>query len=682
LIENNPNLTTLAGLSNLYLIGDDPVSPPPIVPGLVIRHNPMLSNIDALSSLRRALFVSIEDNTSLTTLNGLSSLTEIVGDLRIMSNPSLLEIGGFPSLRSMRGFLQIHGNISLISISGFKTLTTLSAIGIENNPKLVSITGFKSITTLDKKIIVNVYAAGSLAISGNNALTNLQGFSSLKNVSEMYIYVNDQLSNLDDLSSLRSIGSLFLAHNAALSNINALNRIDSIPGTLTIRNNDKLMDLNALSSLTYVGGLSIGENSSLTNINGLSKLKTIGNDQGLSIYDNAVLENVDGLSALTQVNAERPFFAIYFAQNPSLTNCCGLRPLLERLDELYTLDNLVSNGYVKIFENGGDCILTDILNCAGARVSGFSLIDQKTSAVIQHFENEITIDIAARKFANLLLEANTFPQQVGSVEFIFDGIISRTENGSPYQFILPTLSPGTHNVRVEVYSKAQKLGVKGVGRTATFKVINSATVISFDVVSLSRQTLMNLHDGDKINIKDPAFKTFLFRANTTPTFVHKVEFFLNNRRVAVENGSPYELLVSRPPGDYTLEAIPYARIRDNYYPGTSLKINFKLVSEDTDHFGQLVMNDLSNNESLLKAGEIPRVTIFPVPVDRELYVKIDDTTAIEPMITIRTIHGLTVYQDSYSKSQSINTLHLPTGVYYLQVAGNGGFHKVIRFIKK
>ena len=54
------------------------------------------------------------------------------------------------------------------------------------------------------------------------------------------------------------------------------------------------------------------------------------------------------------------------------------------------------------------------------------------------------------------------------------------------------------------------------------------------------------------------------------------------------------------------------------------------MSEDPGASGQFVMNELSNNESLPKAGESPGVTIFPVPVDNELHVKIDDTAGKDP----------------------------------------------------
>ena len=54
----------------------------------------------------------------------------------------------------------------------------------------------------------------------------------------------------------------------------------------------------------------------------------------------------------------------------------------------------------------------------------------------------------------------------------------------------------------------------------------------------------------------------------------------------------------------------------------------------------------------------------------------------DAMLTIRNMQGLTVYKDLYSKSSSISTMDLQPGVYLLQVTGNGGFQKVVKFIKK
>ena len=361
-----------------------------------------------------------------------------------------------------------------------------------------------------------------------------------------------------------------------------------------------------------------------------------------------------------------------------MTRCCGLKPLLEAMSS-YDPSSL----HIDISQNGGGCTVKDILACGLQKVLNFTLINYKTHEVIQNFQDEITIDLADPKFSHLLLQANTVPQQVGSVEFIFDGYIRRTENHFPYEFILPQLTPGTHTVRAEVYSKHQKKGEKGVGRTATFKVINSATIISFDVVNRFGQTLMSLHDGDKININDPAFKHFRFRANTVPDQVGRVDLYLNNRLVAVEHHFPYEVYGNPTPGDYTLEAIPYVKTTGHHaVAGTPLKISFKIVSENTISPSQLAVNDQQNVEGFRQASESAGVLIFPVPVDNELFVKIDDTAGKDAVLNILTIQGLSVYKGPYSKSSSISTADLKPGVYVLHVVGNNGFHRVVKFIKK
>ncbi len=332
------------------------------------------------------------------------------------------------------------------------------------------------------------------------------------------------------------------------------------------------------------------------NIDGLSSLNTfftLHGDKTLNIRNNAVLENVDGLSSIVNVPQGEGDTYINVTGNPKLTRCCGLQPLLDALSS-YDPSSL----HIDISQNGGGCTLQDILACGLQKVLNFTLINYKTHEVIQNFQDEITIDLADPKFSYLMLQANTAPQNVGSVEFIFDGHSSRIENQFPYEFTLPQLTPGTHTVRADVYSKHQKKGEKGIGRTATFKVINSAAIISFDVVNRFGQTLMNLHDGDKININDPAFKHFRFRANAVPDQVGRVDLYLNNRLVAVEHHFPYEVYGNPTPGDYTLEAIPYVKTTGHHdAAGTPLKISFKIVTGNTISPTQLAVNDQQNVES-------------------------------------------------------------------------------------
>ena len=667
-----------------------------------------ITNLNNLASLRKVSgVIRVENNPHLTTLDGLLALEAIGEDLPdanppsseapealiIVNNAGLLHCDGLSSLRSIKGGLRIDNNINLVSLNGFQNLFSASWIDVSDNSKLKEINGFGSIV----RIADGSNFPGRLTIRHNDLLSGLHGFSALTTAGDARILNNNRLSILDGFNSLTKInGYLELSGNGSLSDIVGFRNLTTIAGFsrfipssgLIISNNASLRSFTGLASLEIVTSdyyveVSIFDNRTLENIDGLASLTTIYGlyERKLNVKTNSALKNIDGLSSLTHMDAGPGPLFINVTQNPALTSCCGLQPLFNVYNGLNVFESLIANGNINVSRNGAGCTPYDILTCGSQRISGFTLMNHRTHAVIQSFQDEMTIDVADPKFSHLILHANTAPQQVGSVEFIFDGHIKRTENGFPYQFILPVLTPGTHTVRAEVYSKGKKQGVKGVGRTATFKVINSATVISFDVYSLSGQPLMTLHDGDKINIKDPAFKTFLIRANTTPTFVSKVEFFLNDRLAAVEIGFPYELLVNRPPGDYTLEAIPIISIRGNF-KGTSLKISFKIVSEDTGASGQIVMNDRSNNESLLKVGESPDITIYPVPVDNELFVKMDDTVGKDAIMSILTIQGVRVYEGTYAKSSSIRTDDLKPGVYVLQVVSNNGFHKVVKFIKK
>jgi hypothetical protein len=128
--------------------------------------------------------------------------------------------------------------------------------------------------------------------------------------------------------------------------------------------------------------------------------------------------------------------------------------------------------------------VNDILACPSQRILGFTLLNHQTHAIIQNFQDEIIIDLADPTSSHLMLQANTTPQQVGSVEFIFDENLRHTENRFPYEFVLPALSPGSHTLETKVYSMANKTGDQGIGLTATLTVINSAAVASFDVVDI------------------------------------------------------------------------------------------------------------------------------------------------------------------------------------------------------
>ena len=106
-------------------------------------------------------------------------------------------------------------------------------------------------------------------------------------------------------------------------------------------------------------------------------------------------------------------------------------------------------------------------------------------------------------FSYWALQANTSPQQVGSVEFRFDHKIKHTENVFPYTFELPHhLRLGAHTVVAKVYSESNRKGVEGIGRTATITIIKSSAVVSYDIVNTHGKFLRHLNEGDILDLHE------------------------------------------------------------------------------------------------------------------------------------------------------------------------------------
>ena len=174
-------------------------------------------------------------------------------------------------------------------------------------------------------------------------------------------------------------------------------------------------------------------------------------------------------------------------------------------------------------------------------VSSFSLINEKTGAVIQEFKDSLTLDLATLSLKHLAIQAHTFPEQVGSVEFSFDNKTKHTENVFPYIFTLPNhLMPGTHTVKADVYSEAHRKGEQGMGLTATVIVTNSIAVVSYDLVNTSGKFLRRLNEGDILYLDDLKAHGQTIVANTTGQ-IGSVKFSLNNKFFNLQNAFPYTL---------------------------------------------------------------------------------------------------------------------------------------------
>lgn len=223
-IVNNPKLASLDGLDKLVNVSPDPVLN---MTGVTISGNAILTNIDALSSLRtigRGAYVAltIYDNPMLNNVDGLISITSLNAGVTIASNARLENIDGLRNLTEIKsilaeprpsfnsGHLAIRDNPSLKNINGLSSLEILVAsesagVYIENNPLLTNIDGLSSLTA------INAENRASLAIAYNDNLKNLDGLRSLTSITwkqegSISIQSNPALENVDGLSSIRSLG--------------------------------------------------------------------------------------------------------------------------------------------------------------------------------------------------------------------------------------------------------------------------------------------------------------------------------------------------------------------------------------------------------------------------------------------------------------------------------------------
>ena len=141
--------------------------------------------MDNLTSLGKVSGVlRIENNPNLITLGGLSELASIGENLPsgnppeapealiIVNNASLLQCDGLSALHSITGGLRIDNNTNLVSLNGFQNLVSVSWIDVSDNSKLREINGLGSIVTIGDRPGI----PGRLTIRQNDRSRHSPGF--------------------------------------------------------------------------------------------------------------------------------------------------------------------------------------------------------------------------------------------------------------------------------------------------------------------------------------------------------------------------------------------------------------------------------------------------------------------------------------------------------------------------
>ena len=189
------------------------------------------------------------------------------------------QLAGLALCSSIEGDLRVE-KTSLTSLDALSNLETVGGeLKLFQNAELVDLSALSNLKAVDGKLVLNQ----------NNALTSLAGLGSLTNIGEgLYVGYNGVLPNLDGLDGLIDVGFIFIGVNNALKHIDALVSLETVGSHLLIKNNGALEQLDGLGQLKTVGHyLQVSDNAALTDITGLSLLESVNSE--LTIVNNGAL---------------------------------------------------------------------------------------------------------------------------------------------------------------------------------------------------------------------------------------------------------------------------------------------------------------------------------------------------------------------------------------------------------
>ncbi len=307
-IQNNPNLTSIAGLSNLSTVGN-----------LIFVNNSMLVSIDVIAGVTIGGSFVVERNAKLTHLPPFTHTTTINGGFNILDNPEL-SAAGLGSIENITGELRLFGNPKLLSLAGFNSLKHVQYLHIDNTA-LTTIDGFSLLTEL----------TGITLISNPN-LVDVTGFPLVQRVGEFVVSANSKLQRVDGFP--------------------LLNELNTSPGggssrAILVHGNPMLTSMEAFSKIETLDNLAIENNAALKNVDGFRGLQRLPGRHTFVIGNNTSLENLEGFSNLDEVATDADDFTIIrILDNPALNEPCGIFPYINALNNNHpgTFDYLQVSG--------------------------------------------------------------------------------------------------------------------------------------------------------------------------------------------------------------------------------------------------------------------------------------------------------------------------------------------------
>ena len=269
----------------------------------------------------------------ITNLNGLNDLTSIGGTMQIGNNinmtganPVLVSLEGLSSLSAVDGDLRILGNDIIVDLSGLESLTSIGGSLVIGdwwhtfpcaNLSLLSLDGLDNLAFVGDGIQIlggGPFGYGVEDISALSSLTSING--------NVYIRYVPNLQSLVGFNNISSIGGNLSLLSLGLIDLSGLDNLTSIAGGFKLNRNDPLISLIGLSQLdSILGDLSISDNNILETLSGFDNLTSIGGNLRVSFND--FLSSFIGLGNLTSVDGDLLIGTGYLGGNPLLTSLEG-----------------------------------------------------------------------------------------------------------------------------------------------------------------------------------------------------------------------------------------------------------------------------------------------------------------------------------------------------------------------
>jgi hypothetical protein len=226
------NISDISGFSSLIEIGGS----------LSIVNNPLLLSANGFQSLRFLEGdLTIQHNDTLQSLSNIR-LTKLGGSVRVIDNPELDELFVFPTNKPINGDLVIKGNpkLNYFWIGGLT--------GINGNCVLHDL---NEVTSFGSSNTALTYIGGDLSIQNNQLLRLLSVFRILDEIKGNYVIKdNSELTSLVFSSHTKIDGDFVIVGNDSLKQLSVWN-LDSLGGSMDIRNNATLHDISSLRNLDY-----------------------------------------------------------------------------------------------------------------------------------------------------------------------------------------------------------------------------------------------------------------------------------------------------------------------------------------------------------------------------------------------------------------------------------------------